>query len=119
MGLAQTCALVPGVSRSGSTIGMALALGLARPEAARFSFLLGIPAIAGAGILELKPAVAALRGAPVTPIVLATIIAAISSYASIAWLIRWLGTHHLTPFAVYRILIGIAIAALAAAGIAA
>jgi undecaprenyl-diphosphatase len=119
MGLAQTCALVPGVSRSGSTICMALALGLARPEAARFSFLLGIPAIGGAGILELKPALAALKGAPATPIVLATIIAAISSYASIAWLIRWLGTHHLTPFAVYRILVGIAIAALAAAGIAA
>lgn len=117
VGLAQTLALVPGVSRSGSTICMALAIGLARPEAARFSFLLGIPAIAGAGILELKPAVAALRGAPITPIVVATVIAAISSYASIAWLIRWLGTHHLTPFAAYRVLVGIAIAALVLAGV--
>jgi undecaprenyl-diphosphatase len=113
MGLAQACALVPGVSRSGSTICMALALGMARPDAARFSFLLGIPAIGGAGVLELKPALAALKGAPMTPIVVATIVAALSSYASIAWLIKWLGTHHLTPFAVYRILAGLAIAGLA------
>jgi undecaprenyl-diphosphatase len=117
MGLAQACALVPGVSRSGSTICMALALGLARPEAARFSFLLGIPAIGGAGILELKPAIAALKGAPLTPIIVATIIAAISSYASIAWLIKWLGTHHLTPFAFYRIVVGLALAGLALGGL--
>ncbi len=113
MGLAQACALVPGVSRSGSTICMALALGLARPEAARFSFLLGIPAITGAGFLELKAALHQFEGVSVTPLVVATIVAAVSSYASIAWLIRWLGTHHLTPFAVYRILVGLAVAALA------
>jgi undecaprenyl-diphosphatase len=117
MGLAQACALVPGVSRSGSTICMALALGLARPDAARFSFLLGIPAIGGAGILEMKEAFGAMHGAPFGPIVLATVIAAISSYASIAWLIRWLGSHSLVPFALYRIVIGLALAGLTLGGL--
>src|SRR6185503_2692505 len=59
IGLAQTLALVPGVSRSGATICMALLLGFARSEAARFSFLLSIPAIAGAGLLEARHAFAA------------------------------------------------------------
>ena len=85
---------------------------MARPDAARFSFLLGIPALAGAGIFE-------LRGPgpiPWTPVLLASAIAFVASYASIAWLIRWLGTHHLTPFALYRIVAGIAIASLVASG---
>ena len=72
IGMAQSCALIPGVSRSGSTICMALAIGMARPDAARFSFLLGIPAIAGAGIFEMKEAFQSMGGAPFTPIVLAT-----------------------------------------------
>ncbi|HTJ43274.1 MAG TPA: undecaprenyl-diphosphatase UppP [Kofleriaceae bacterium] len=115
IGLAQACALVPGTSRSGATICMCLALGMARPEAARFSFLLGIPALAGAGIFELK----GLGAIPWTPVIIATIIAFFTSLASIAWLIRWLGTHHLTPFAIYRIIAGIIIAALVLAGVVA
>jgi undecaprenyl-diphosphatase len=112
IGLAQACAVIPGVSRSGSTISMCLLLGLVRPDAARFSFLLSIPALAGAGIFELK----SLGGIPLSATILATAIAFVTSFASIAWLIRWLGTHHLTPFAVYRIVAGIAIAALVASG---
>ena len=112
IGLAQACAVVPGVSRSGSTICMCLLLGMARPDAARFSFLLGIPALAGAGIFELR----GLGPIPWTPVLVATAIAFVTSYASIAWLIRWLGTHHLTPFALYRIVAGIAIAVACATG---
>jgi undecaprenyl-diphosphatase len=115
IGIAQSCAVVPGVSRSGSTICMCLALGMARPEAARFSFLLGIPALAGAGFFEMR----GLGPIPWTPVLLASGIAFVTSYASIAWLIRWLGTHHLAPFAIYRILAGIAIASLALAGVVA
>ena len=115
IGLAQACAVIPGVSRSGSTITMCLLLGMARPDAARFSFLLGIPALAGAGIFEMR----GLGPIPWTPVLVASAIAFVTSYASIAWLIKWLGTHHLTPFALYRIVAGVAIAAACAAGLVA
>jgi len=114
IGLAQACALVPGVSRSGATICMALVLGMARPEAARFSFLLSIPAIAGAGLVEMKDAVHELGGQSLAPLVVATLVAFVSGYASIAWLIRWLGSHRLAPFAAYRILLGVLLIALCA-----
>ncbi len=113
VGIAQACAVVPGVSRSGSTITMCLLIGMARPEAARFSFLLGIPALAGAGIFEMR----GLGPIPWTPVLLASAIAFVTSYASIAWLIKWLGTHRLTPFSLYRIVAGIAIAVACAAGL--
>ncbi|MCE9577448.1 MAG: undecaprenyl-diphosphatase UppP [Deltaproteobacteria bacterium] len=116
LGLAQACALVPGVSRSGSTICMALALGLTRPDAARFSFLLGIPAIAGAGFLQLKEALSAAGPLPLAPLVIGTAVAAVSSYASIAWLLKWLGSHRLLPFAIYRVAVGLIVAGLTLAG---
>jgi undecaprenyl-diphosphatase len=116
VGLAQSLALVPGVSRSGSTICMALLLGFSRTDSARFSFLLSIPAIAGAGIYESREAFRTLGSGAVPAIAVGIGVAAVTGYASIAWFIRWLGTHHLTGFAVYRIACGAALLAALAAG---
>jgi undecaprenyl-diphosphatase len=121
VGLAQTLALVPGVSRSGSTICMALLLGLSRSDAARFSFLLSIPAVAGAGILEAPAAVRKLTlemGSQAVPaIVIGIAVAAVTGYASIAWLMRWLGSHQLVGFAIYRIVAGLSLLGAIAAGL--
>lgn len=117
IGLAQAMALVPGVSRSGSTITMALLIGLARPDAARFSFLLGIPAIAGAGIFELDDAIATLGADALPALVIGTTAAAVSGYASIAWLLRYLGRRTLVPFAAYRVALAVLLIALVLAGV--
>ena len=117
IGLAQTLALVPGVSRSGATICMALLLGFTRSDAARFSFLLSIPAVGAAGILELRTAVVELGREAVPALVVGTGVAAVVGYASIAWFLRWLGSHELIGFAVYRIAAGLALLAALAARI--
>jgi undecaprenyl-diphosphatase len=109
VGCAQSLALVPGVSRSGATICMALLIGLSRADSARFSFLLSIPAIAGAGIFELKDAVKVLGADAIPALAVGTGVAAITGYAAIAWLIKWLGSHDLLGFAIYRIIAGIAL----------
>lgn len=109
VGLAQSLALVPGVSRSGATICMALLLGFARSDAARFSFLLSIPAIAGAGILEAKDAFRLLGRDAMPAIAVGVSTAAIAGYVSIAWLLKWLGSHDLIGFALYRIVAGLAL----------
>ncbi len=109
IGLAQTLALVPGVSRSGSTICMALLLGFTRSDAARFSFLLSIPAVAGAGILEARQAFTELGSSAIPALAVGTGVAAVVGYASIAWFLRWLGSHQLIGFAVYRIAAGLAL----------
>ncbi|HEY4241599.1 MAG TPA: undecaprenyl-diphosphatase UppP [Kofleriaceae bacterium] len=111
IGGAQVFALVPGVSRSGSTICVALLLGLARPDAARFSFLLSIPAVAGAGILEARKAFVELGSDAVPALAVGVGVAAIVGYASISWFMKFLGTHQLTSFAVYRIGAGLALLA--------
>ncbi len=116
VGLAQTLALVPGVSRSGATICMALLLGFARSDAARFSFLLSIPAVAGAGILEAKEAFRALGSDAIPALAVGTGVAAVTGYMTIAWLLRWLGSHQLVGFAIYRVGAGIALLAAIAAG---
>ena len=116
IGAAQALALVPGVSRSGATICCALLLGMRRDAAARFSFLLGIPAIAGAGVFELKDAMHDLGSDAVTPLVVGTVVAGITGYASIAWLLRFLATRRLTGFSVYRVALGALLFALLAAG---
>ncbi|MBX3156831.1 MAG: undecaprenyl-diphosphatase UppP [Deltaproteobacteria bacterium] len=109
VGLAQSLALVPGVSRSGATICMALLLGFSRSDSARFSFLLSIPAIAGAGIFELRGAIGELGRDALPALLVGTSTAAVSGYIVIAWLIKWLGSHDLLGFAIYRILAGIAL----------
>ena len=115
IGLAQTLALVPGVSRSGATICMALLLGFARSDAARFSFLLSIPAVAGAGILEARKAFVELGSEAIPALAVGIGVAAVVGYASIAWFLRWLGSHQLIGFAVYRIVAGLALLAALAA----
>ena len=109
VGVAQSLALIPGVSRSGATICMALLIGFARSDAARFSFLLSIPAIAGAGIFEAREALRVLGRDALPALAVGSGVAAVSGYAAIAWLIKWLGSHDLTGFAVYRIGAGLAL----------
>jgi undecaprenyl-diphosphatase len=109
VGLAQALALVPGVSRSGSTLTAALLDGWQRPAAARFSFLLGIPAITLAGLVELRQAIAAPSNGGLIPMVLGVISAAVVSWLAIAWLLRFLQRHSTWVFVVYRLLFGAAI----------
>jgi undecaprenyl-diphosphatase len=117
IGLAQACALVPGVSRSGATITCALVIGMARPDAARFSFLLGVPAIAGAGVFEMKDALHQLGGSGWAPLALGVAVAAVSGYASIAWLLRYLQRRTLAPFVAYRIAMAALLVALILSGL--
>ena len=90
-------------------------LGFARSDAARFSFLLSIPAVAGAGILEARKAFVELGSEAIPALAVGTGVAAVVGYASIAWFLRWLGSHQLTGFAVYRIVAGLALLAALAA----
>jgi undecaprenyl-diphosphatase len=107
VGLFQTFALFPGISRSGSTIVGGLLRGLDRPEAARLSFLIGIPAIAGAGLFRLW--IFSRRRRPYTPAVYITafLAAALSGYACIHLLLTWVKRRGLTIFAVYCALFGL------------
>jgi undecaprenyl-diphosphatase len=117
IGMAQACALIPGVSRSGATITCALVIGMARPDAARFSFLLGVPAIAGAGLFEMKDALAQLGVSGWAPLALGVATAAIAGYASIAWLLRYLQRRTLAPFVLYRIAMAVLLVALILSGL--
>ncbi len=118
MGLAQTLALIPGVSRSGSTITGGLFMGLERATAARFSFLLGIPAITLAGLVELKELIEEGFGSVgVLPILVGVISAALFSYGAIAWLIKFLQTQNTWIFVWYRLAFGVAILAAVAGGV--
>jgi len=112
IGCAQALALVPGVSRSGATICAALVLGFTRPDAARFSFLLSVPAIAAAGLFEMKDAVHQLGGGALVPLAVATLVAFVTGYASIAWFLRFLRSRSLAGFAAYRVLVGALVLAL-------
>jgi undecaprenyl-diphosphatase len=114
-GLAQSMALVPGVSRSGSTITAGLFLGYTRADAARFSFLLSIPAVVLSGLFELrKLGEDTMPSAGATAI--ATVVSFVVGYASIAWLLRWLGGHSTMVFVVYRVALGALVLALVATG---
>lgn len=102
IGVAQAIAILPGISRSGSTIGAGLWFGLTREEATRFSFLLSIPAIGGAGVLDLSKgdldtSVSALVG---------TVVAGVAGYLSIAYLLSFVRTHSLRVFAYYLFVAG-------------
>jgi undecaprenyl-diphosphatase len=108
VGFAQCIALVPGVSRSGATISAGLFRDLDRIAATRLSFLLGIPALTAAGLLELKDA---LSGSVVgvLPLAVGTVVSFVVAYAAIAWLLRFLAGHSLGWFAGYRIAAGLAL----------
>ena len=118
VGFAQACALVPGVSRSGATISAALFLGMKREAAARFSFLLSMPAIVAAALYSMRGVVTGeeTTDAGTTPIIIACVFAFIAGYASIAWLLRFLTSHGLGVFVGYRVVLGAVVLALTAAG---
>jgi undecaprenyl-diphosphatase len=118
VGLAQALALVPGVSRSGATISAGLLLGFDRVSAARFSFLLSVPAVVLSGLFELKGVIdgSAEGAVGVAPTAVATVLAFITGYASIAFLLRFLTTHSTAVFVGYRIVLGSTVLALVAAG---
>jgi undecaprenyl-diphosphatase len=115
IGAAQALALIPGVSRSGITIVGAMMLGLRRDAAARFSFLLSIPAVTAAGIFELPEVIEAAHiGLPA--LLVGVVVAGISGYLSIAWLLRFLRTRTTYGFVVYRVLLGLGLVASVAFG---
>lgn len=117
MGLAQCLALIPGVSRSGATISAGLALGYTREAAARYSFLLAIPAVLGSGLYKLTD----IGTDPVPPawgpIVLATVVSFVVGFAVIAWLLRFISTHTFLPFVIYRIALAAVVAVLLLTGV--
>jgi undecaprenyl-diphosphatase len=106
VGFAQVLALIPGSSRSGSTIMAGLFAGETRETAARFSFLLSMPAIAASGLLELKEAMHKLPEGSFMPLAVATVVSGIVGYASIWFLLRFLRTHSTAVFIFYRLIVG-------------
>ena len=116
VGTAQVLSLIPGSSRSGSTIMGGLFAGLTRETAARFSFLLSIPAISASGLLELREAIEKLPDGSYGALIVATIVSGAVGYASIWFLLRFLRTHSTGVFIVYRVIVGGVILAALAAG---
>ncbi|HEX2075271.1 MAG TPA: undecaprenyl-diphosphate phosphatase [Geodermatophilus sp.] len=119
-GFAQALALVPGVSRSGGTITAGLFLGYSRAAAARYSFLLAIPAVLGSGFFQAYEALTgdvAGEGVSWGPTILATVLAFGVGLTVIAWLLRYLDRGSFTPFVVYRVVLGLLILALVGAGV--
>jgi undecaprenyl-diphosphatase len=115
-GGAQALALVPGVSRSGGTTGAGLLMGYRREAAARYSFLLAIPAVLVSGVFELRKIG---EGEPVDwgPTALATVIAFLVGLTVIVYFLRYVSTHSFRPFVVYRIALGLVVLALLAGGV--
>ena len=110
IGAAQALAMIPGTSRSGITMTVALALGLARTEAARFSFLLAVPVltlVAAKTVLDLFSD--GVEAPPVGALVCGFLVSAVAAYLAVGWLLRWLRTRSMAPFAVYRVILGFGI----------
>jgi len=118
IGLAQSLSLVPGVSRSGATMSAGLLLSLERQAAARFSFLLAIPAVVASGLFELKDVVTGDKHVNTSTfnVGVATVVAFFVGYAAIAWLLRYLTTHSVNIFVIYRVLLGSTVLILVATG---
>jgi undecaprenyl-diphosphatase len=114
IGAAQAIALVPGVSRSGVTITAARALGFDRAIAARFSFLLSIPAVLGAATLTLFEAATGDEAIRWGPMVVGAIVSAIAGAAVIHWLLRYVQTHTMLVFVIYRVALGVVVLIVAA-----
>jgi undecaprenyl-diphosphatase len=106
VGTSQILALLfPGFSRSGATISTALIRDLDRMAATRLSFFLGLPALTGAGLYELKDATSGGVGTPA--LVVGTLVSFVVAYASIAWLLRFVARHSFNAFVIYRIVVGV------------
>jgi undecaprenyl-diphosphatase len=118
MGIAQATALAPGVSRSGVTISAARYLGLDRDSAARFAFLLLVPAVAGATVLKAIGAITdGLPDDVAGPLIVGTIASAVSSYAAIAFMLAYVRRHSYDVFVIYRVLAGVFVLGLIATGV--
>jgi undecaprenyl-diphosphatase len=119
IGIGQALALVPGTSRSGSTITTGMLLGFSREAAARFSFLLSVPIILGAGIYKLLKALPALRGEAAwrSATVVGTVVSAVAGYLVIGWLLRYLRTRTTYVFVAWRIVVGGLVAVLVWQGV--
>ncbi|GHJ26608.1 undecaprenyl-diphosphatase 1 [Streptomyces hygroscopicus subsp. sporocinereus] len=116
VGCSQILALLfPGFSRSGATMSTALILDLDRVAATRLSFFLGIPALTGAGLYELKDAVGAGVGAG--PLVVGTAVSFVVAYASIAWLLKFVAKHSFNAFVIYRVAVGVLLLGLLGTGV--
>ncbi|MEV7345214.1 undecaprenyl-diphosphate phosphatase [Streptomyces sp. NPDC093544] len=107
--------LFPGFSRSGATMSTALILDLDRVAATRLSFFLGIPALTGAGLYELKDALGTGVGA--APLAVGTLVSFVVAYGSIAWLLKFIARHSFNAFVIYRLVIGVALFGLLGAGV--
>jgi undecaprenyl-diphosphatase len=118
IGLFQAMALVPGVSRSGATISAGLFRGFDRPSAARYSFLLSVPAVVLSGLFELKSIVDGSEHVHTGAgsLIIATVLAFVVGYWSIAFLLRYVSRHSMLVFVVYRVVLGVVVLALTAAG---
>lgn len=116
-GAAQALAVIPGVSRSGATITMGLALGYERAAATRYAFLLAIPAVVGAGVYKLKDIPNGVNAYGVGPTIVGTIVAFVVGLAVIRWLLRYVSTRSYAPFVAYRILLGGLVLILVATGV--
>jgi undecaprenyl-diphosphatase len=116
LGLAQACALVPGVSRSGATISMGLFLGFERAAATRYAFLLAIPAVIAAGLFQIPDVMAGDSPYGVPTTAFATVLAFAVGYASIAWLLRYVSSNSYRPFVIYRIALGLFVVAMLLTG---
>ena len=117
IGIAQSFALIPGSSRSGTTITAGLFLGLKRETAARFSFLMSIPAVAASGLLEFYQSLKYVNSVEIINLIVATIFSAIVGYISIGFLLRYLKKNSTFIFIIYRIAAGIIILLLLSKGI--
>jgi undecaprenyl-diphosphatase len=117
MGFCQVLALLPGASRSGSTIMGGLFAGEKRETAARFSFLLSIPAVAASGLLELRQALKILPHESFAPLIVSTVIAGVIGYISIWFLLAYLKRNSTAIFIIYRLILGTAILVLLWQGI--
>ena len=106
IGVAQAIALIPGTSRSGITITAALLIGLTREAAARFSFLLSIPIILGAGLLKLKDLIESNHAVQWEAMIGGTVLSAISAYLIISLFLKWINSIGMKPFAWYRFALG-------------
>lgn len=115
-GLWQSLALIPGVSRSGGTIAGGLFMGYRREAAARYSFLLAIPAVLASGFQQLFYISSDQAPPDWGPIFGATAVSFVIGYAVIAWLLRYISTHDFTPFVIYRLILGAVLVGLLAAG---
>lgn len=116
-GFAQAMALIPGVSRSGGTITAGLLMGYTREAAARYSFLLAIPAVLASGFYQLYRSWE--HGSPIAagPTALATVVAFVVGYGVIVWFLKLVSTRSYMPFVIYRVALGLLVLALLGAGV--